>query len=84
MFVGTHQRTAEADNLVIEISNMHFERVSKFKYLGVFLDNTLSWKDKIDVPHAHVLLNVLLGKSLIGEEKEDRCATFTCLSGLKC
>ena len=44
MLVGTHQRTAEADDLVIEISNTRLERVNKFKYLGVLLDNTLSWK----------------------------------------
>ena len=44
MLVGTHQRTAEAVDLVIEISNTSLERVNKFKYLGV-LNNTLSWKD---------------------------------------
>ena len=41
MLVGTHQKTAEADELVIEISNKRLERVKKFKYLGVLLDNTL-------------------------------------------
>ena len=44
MLVGNHQMNAEADDLVIEISNTRLERVNKFKYLGV-LDNTLSWKD---------------------------------------
>ena len=48
MLVGTHQRIAEADDLVIEISNTRSERVNKFKYLGVRLDNTLSWKDHIE------------------------------------
>ena len=48
MLVGTHQRTAEADDLVIEISNTRLERVNKFKYLGVLLDNTLSWKDHVE------------------------------------
>ena len=33
MLVGTHQRTAEADDLVKEISNTRLERVNKFKYL---------------------------------------------------
>ena len=47
LLVGTHQRTAEADDLVIEISNTRLERVNRFKYLGVLLDNTLSWKDHI-------------------------------------
>ena len=48
MLVDTHQRTAEADDLVIEISNTRLERVNKFKFLGVLLDNTLSWKDHIE------------------------------------
>ena len=48
MLVGTHQRTAEADDLVIEISNTRLERVNKFKYLGVLLDNTLSWNDHVE------------------------------------
>ena len=34
MLVGTHQRTAEADDLVIEISKSRLKRVNKFKYLG--------------------------------------------------
>ena len=48
MLVGTHQRTAEADDLVIEISNTRLGGVKNFKYLGVLLDNTLSWKDHIE------------------------------------
>ena len=48
MLLGTYQRTAEADDLVIEISNTGLERVNKFKYLGVVLDNTLSWKNHIE------------------------------------
>ena len=48
MLVGTHRRTAEADELVIEISNTGLERVNKFKHLGVLLDNTLSWKDHVE------------------------------------
>ena len=48
MLVGTHQRTTEADDLVIEVSNTRLERVNKFKYLGALLDNTLSWKDHIE------------------------------------
>ena len=45
MVVDTHQRVAEADDLVIEISNTRLERVNKF---GVLLHNTLSWKDHIE------------------------------------
>ena len=45
ILVGTHQRTVEADDLVIGISNKRLERVNKFKYFRVLLDNTISWKD---------------------------------------
>ena len=48
MLVDTHQRTAEADDLVIESSNTRLERVNKFTCLWVLLDNTLSWKDHIE------------------------------------
>ena len=33
VLIGTHQRTAEADGLAIEISNTRLERVNRFKYL---------------------------------------------------
>ena len=48
MLVGTHQRTAEAEDLVIEIHNTRLERVNKFKYVGVLLDNTLTWRDHVE------------------------------------
>ena len=48
MPVGTHQGTTEADDLVIEISHMHLERVNWLKYFWVLLENTLSWKDHIE------------------------------------
>ena len=48
MLVKTHQRTAEANNLVIDISNTRLERVHNFKHLGVLLDTTLSWKDHVE------------------------------------
>ena len=48
MLVGTDQRNAEADNLVIEISNTCLEQVDMFKYLWALPDNTLSWKDHIE------------------------------------
>ena len=47
--VGTHQRTAETDDLAIEINNALLQRVNRFKYRGVLLDNILSWKDHIGI-----------------------------------
>ena len=48
MLVITHQRTAGANNKVIDISNTRLERVHNFKYLGVLLDTTLSWKGHVE------------------------------------
>ena len=48
MLVGTHQKLAEAENLVIDINNTLLEVVNNFKYLGVSLDHTLSWKDQVE------------------------------------
>ena len=42
MLVGTHQKLAEEENLVIDINNACLEMVNNFKYLGVLLDHTLS------------------------------------------
>ena len=46
--VGTHQKIASAGALEIYITHKRLEFVVNFKYLGVLLDQTLSWKDHID------------------------------------
>ena len=48
MLAGTHQKLAVAENLVIGIKNTCLEMVNNFKYLGVLLDHTLSWKDHVE------------------------------------
>ena len=48
MLVGTHQKIARAENLEIDINNARLERVNDFKYAGVVLDHTLSWKDHVE------------------------------------
>ena len=48
MLVDTHQRTTEAGDLLIEISFTRLVRFNKFKYLGVLLHNTQSWKDNTE------------------------------------
>ena len=40
MLVDTHQKLTDAENLV--------EMVNNFKYLGVLLDHTLSWRDHVE------------------------------------
>ena len=48
MLIGTHQKLAVAENLVIDINSTRLEIVNDFKYLGVLLDPTLSWKDHVE------------------------------------
>ncbi|CAH3109616.1 unnamed protein product, partial [Porites lobata] len=57
VLVCTHQRIAEVDDLVIEISNTSLERVNKFKHPGVLLVNTLSWF--LEGPHRIYRLGIL-------------------------
>ena len=47
MLVGTHQRLA-SKSFSISSNGRDLERSEKFKYLGVFMDPTLSWKSHIN------------------------------------
>ena len=47
MLVGTHQRLA-SKSFSISSNGRDLERLEKFKYLGVFMDPTLSWKSHIN------------------------------------
>ena len=48
MLIGTYQRFSAADGFSIRADNTDLDRVYAFKYLGVLMDQTLSWKDHID------------------------------------
>ena len=47
MLIGTHQRLATAANFNVSADSTNLEQVQKFKYLGIFLDHTLLWKEHI-------------------------------------
>ena len=49
MLIGTYQRLSAADGFSIRTDNTDLDRVYAFKYLGVLMDQTLSWKDHIDL-----------------------------------
>ena len=47
MLIGTHQRLYTVDSFSVTADNTGLERVDTFKYLGVLMDQTLSWKEHI-------------------------------------
>ena len=47
MLIGTHQRLATTANFNVSADSTNLEQVQKFKYLGIFLDHTLLWKEHI-------------------------------------
>ena len=48
MLFGSRQNLAKSPNFCIQLHGKILEKVRKFSYLGVFLDETLSWKDHIE------------------------------------
>ena len=49
ILMGTYQKLNSVQTFTVSLNDMTFERVYKFKYLGVTLDPNLSWYDHIDV-----------------------------------
>ena len=47
MLIGTHQRLNVVDTFLVVTNNASLERVDTFKYLGVTMDETLSWKEQL-------------------------------------
>ena len=48
MLFGSRQNLAQSPNFCIQRHGKILEKVPKFSYLGVFLDETLSWKDHVE------------------------------------
>ena len=47
ILIGTHQRLYVVDTFLVATDNASLERVDTFKYLGVTMDETLSWKEQL-------------------------------------
>ena len=47
MLIGTHQRLNVVETFLVVTNNASLERVDTFKYLGVTMDETLSWKEQL-------------------------------------
>jgi len=48
MLFGSRQNLAKSPNFCIQLHGKILEKVPKFSYLGVFLDETLSWKNYVE------------------------------------
>ena len=47
MLIVTHQRLSTVGNFMVMADNINLTTVGTFKYLGIILDQTLSWKDHV-------------------------------------
>ena len=49
VLVGTHQRLNAVESFSVAAGKTSLERVDTFKYLGVTMDETLSWKEHVSL-----------------------------------
>ena len=62
MLIGTKAKLRQATSVKIKINDTNLERVKECKYLGVLLDETLSWKPQINQVRNKALRNIHLLK----------------------
>ena len=62
MLIGTKAKLRRFNSLKIKINDTNLERVKECKYLGVLLDETLSWKPQINQVRNKALRNIHLLK----------------------
>jgi len=66
MLLGTRQKTGvQNDSVKIVLDNTNLERVSKTKFLGVTIDENLTWKNHID----NISKNISKGVGIINKLK---------------
>ena len=70
MLIGTHQRLNAVESFSVAADNTSLERVDTFKYLGVTMEETFSWKEHVR----------LLGKKVSPRLALLRCARKVLLS----
>ena len=49
LLIGAHQRLNTVDSFSVVADNTFLERVDSFKYLGVTMDETFSWKEDVSL-----------------------------------
>ena len=48
MIIGSSQRPNKIDSISFKVDNMDLDEVSSFKYLGIVINNRLTWQDHVD------------------------------------
>ena len=48
MIIGSSQRLNKIDSISFKVNNMDLDKVSSFKYLGIVINNRLTWQDLVD------------------------------------
>ena len=48
MIIGSSQRLHKIDSISFKVDNMDLDEVSSFKYLGIVINNRLTWQDHVD------------------------------------
>ena len=48
MIIGSSQRLNKIDSISFEVDNIDLDEVSSFKYLGIVINNRLTWQDHVD------------------------------------
>ena len=54
MLFGSWQNLTKSPNYCLQLYRKTLERVAKFSYLGVVLDENLSWKDHVEYVNSKV------------------------------
>ena len=49
MLIGTHQRLNAVESFSVAADKTSLERVDTFKYLGVTMEGTFSWKEHVSL-----------------------------------
>ena len=49
MLIGTHQRLNAVESFSVAADNTSLQRVDTFKYLGVTMEKTFSWKEHVSL-----------------------------------
>ena len=63
MIIGSYQRldnTPESTPYIIQVSDMMIKRVTKVKYLGLVVDENLSWDEHVEYIQKRSVVTLVL------------------------